>query len=380
MKVGISVGTGIGALLLTSGCSGVPQLYRPFPGKDAHIALAPKVNDIVRQIACELRNASLTHLNGRNYLVTALLNLQVDDTLHVTPSLSFINPLAAAKNSTILEALDVGGERRRTFTTTLYLETNELIKIRQHGELGTSITSNPTCNDKALYSLSGDIGLTDIVRDGVGSYLVRYGDFEPHADAGANKPLFGSTVQFAVNRTVTALGPIWTLKRFKGPGGSAGLLNGKQLGTDTLTITFALIENNKEAVEVALNNVKNQQKLRDQLAQRYQSLAVRNLTTQQRLAKFVKLLQRQLSLSPNAQKSTGAMLQAQNEIEKGRVAQQEVENARAELDRANRELEKAKDDAERTAEQSQRSVRDATAAGQTLLNNMILQNLSVSPR
>lgn len=64
--------------MAAGGCAGVPRLYPPAATERA---LAPKVNDIVAQVACELRKASRTHLVGRNYFVTALLNLQVDDTL-----------------------------------------------------------------------------------------------------------------------------------------------------------------------------------------------------------------------------------------------------------------------------------------------------------
>ncbi|HEX8554785.1 MAG TPA: hypothetical protein VF695_08775 [Sphingomonas sp.] len=368
-----------GCLSLLVGCAGVPQLYRPSADKPT-TTLAPKVDDIVHQIACELRDASRTHLKGRNYLVTLLLTLQVDDTLHLTPSLSFINPLATAgTNSTVLEALDVGGERRRTFTTTMLLETKEFLK----GSVDASIeagTASPSCNGKKLYNLSGELGLRDIVRDGVASYLVRYGDLEVHPDIEANKTLFGSTVQFAVNRTVTALGPVWTMTTFKGPGGSAGLVNGKRLGTDTLIVTFALQSNDPAAIETALQAVRSRQEARDRNAERYQGLAAANLIAEQRETDARETLARQTRLLGGGRKSSAERLAAELATTEAQQARQRLDTAREELDRANDELERARAEARIVSERNERSSAAAALAGQSLLNTMILQNLNIQPR
>jgi len=378
------LGLNCGALILVSGCAGVPRLYDRAP---EGAILAPKVEDIVRQIACELGHASRTQMKGRDYVITALLNLQVIDTLHVTPSLSFISPLSAPNtNFTLGESLDVGGERKRSFTTTLVLHSAEFQK--ENGNLPAysdkdpqkSINKSPCAGDK-LYSLAGNLGLSEIVRDGLGSYLIRYGDANVHADDTQVKALFGSTIEFAVNRTVSALGPVWTLTSFKGPGGSGGLLNGKSLGTDTLTITFSLVSNHPEALAAALQRVRDLEAARTRSLEAVENSAIVNVAAQEKAVSAKRTLRRLQEFGVRPNKSAAVELEEANRtIDDADAAQRNLDNARAERDRATRELENARMEAARATEQKGKAVENAATAGQTLLNYMILQNLNVTPR
>jgi hypothetical protein len=356
--------------MLLGGCAGVPRLYRP-DRQNPQTALAPKVDDIIHQIACELQVASNRHLKGRNYIITVFLNLQVDDALHITPSLSFINPFErAGTSSTILEAADLGGERRRTFTTTLFLESKELIK---------GFDPSKPCNDAKLYRLDGELGLSEIVRDGAGAYLVRYGDRKIHPDVDKTFPLFGSTILFAVNRTVSALGPIWTFKRFKGPGGNAGLLNGKVLNTDSLTITFSLQSNDVGVIEAALQRLNREQGLYLEAASGFEKVATANVAAQERAVTAQKVISSKGRKPANFVKSA-EVKKAEADIAAAQQAGRNLEGARAALDAARLRLNAAKSEAADTAAKNEQPTERAVDAGQRLLNTMILQNLNVQPR
>jgi hypothetical protein len=214
-----------------AGCAGVPDLY-----PDSKPS-APRVNDIARQISCELYSGtSISPLADGKYFVTVLLTLQVDDNVDFTPSLGFISPLSGAmENVTTTVSGDLGGARRRTFTATYTLDATAL---KDHGAqwCGKFQAANKT------YKLDGTLGLNEVVEDGLGIINPARPALHvpsPSTPADKSAPSFGSYIQFIITRSMTGLGPVWTVKRFKGPGGSTGLFNAKRLDTDSVLITFA---------------------------------------------------------------------------------------------------------------------------------------------
>ena len=220
------------AIPLLASC-GVPRLYAP-PKLEARVdpaklpsakTMAPKVADIVDEIACELGAAGVNQLHNTPYSVLVFLTLEVDDNLDLTPSVSLINPLAVTGEvETNTLSADLGGARKRTFTTSYYLDTTKL---------PTVCASNR--NEKKLYKLSGSLDLFEIARDGAG--VLDKGSIQKPQDPKLVST-FGSTVQFTITRQLSSLGPLWTLKRFKGPSGSNGLINGKRLSVDSVVFTF----------------------------------------------------------------------------------------------------------------------------------------------
>jgi hypothetical protein len=51
----------------------------------------------------------------------------------------------------------------------------------------------------------------------------------------SGKGVFGGSIQFLVTKSLTSLGPTWSLVNFKGPGG----VTASQINTDSLTLAFA---------------------------------------------------------------------------------------------------------------------------------------------
>jgi hypothetical protein len=198
----------------------------------------PTVDAIVDHIACEVvRSDAVTKPDNNrslnDYVVTVLLTLQVDDSADLTPSLGLTQPLKkpAVSLVTTLNA-DLGGARQRMFTSSYSFNVSDLLnKGRSCG--------NPS---EYLYSLEGDLQINEIINDGLNVTDVTKHDFVIRLPANVSDrsgPSFGSKVQFVVTQSISDFGPVWTLKYFKGPGGSNGLLNGKRLDTDSVLITFA---------------------------------------------------------------------------------------------------------------------------------------------
>ena len=61
--------------------------------------------------------------------------------------------------------------------------------------------------------------------------------------------VFGGSVQFLVTKSVSALGPTWSLVHFKGPGG----INLSEINTDKMTLAFAKGENAGKPLDVVVN-------------------------------------------------------------------------------------------------------------------------------
>jgi len=127
---------------------------------------------------------------------------------------------------------DLGGARQRMFTSSYSFNVSDLLN------------RGKACDKpkEDLYSLEGDLQINEIIKDGLNVTDPTKHDFVirlPANVADKSGPSFGSKVQFVITQSVSNFGPVWTLKYFKGPGGSNGLFNGKRLDTDSVLITFA---------------------------------------------------------------------------------------------------------------------------------------------
>jgi hypothetical protein len=224
--------------------------------------IAPKVQDVIDEISCELKWAKV----APNMLITVNVTLQVEDTMDVTPSITFTHMFSGTgRMRTVVALADAGGDRKRSFTTTAYLNSNYLhsadcaeptlsFRTADHriGEKKlTSISPAVAANQpdgKAfkigrdrLFTLTGDLRIAEIVRDGQASIAQQFHLMEKPDTTAKTIPTFGATVAFTVTENLTALGPEWTLSTIKYPSDAKGLCNGKRVRTDTLILTFAEI-------------------------------------------------------------------------------------------------------------------------------------------
>ena len=213
MKFGAWV-CGAGILAVVGGCSGVPQLDVPSGLTVAHI---------IDKIQCEVWEARRTHkgLRDKQWTVVANLTLQVDDSVGLTPTVSFIHPFATAGTSfTFGASAALKGARQR-----IYVEQVEI--------LVNDVKERSCRSAKDDFSLTGNLGIVETV--GLAMRSLDPNDaarFMPDAD----KDAFGQTIQFAVTKNVSAVGPTWTLVHFTGPG---GLFGAERIDTHRLIIAFA---------------------------------------------------------------------------------------------------------------------------------------------
>ena len=216
-KLRRSVVAAVLACSTLGGCSTVPRLVldprrfnrsRGLPTSSiTSLARSPDLQD-------------LSTLKSGKYLATVLLTLQVDDTIDFTPSLAETQLIPKPATLQVVTTLsgDIGGARRRTFTSSYSIDLTQL---------GSSANCRAASEEK-LYDLRGDLGLSEIIADGLASQndgLVPGGSDSaiitaPKSATDKSGPSFGSTVQFIVTNSMTAFGPVWTLKYFKGPGGN----------------------------------------------------------------------------------------------------------------------------------------------------------------
>jgi hypothetical protein len=216
--------TAVVLTIFVAGCTNIPQLDIPSPFTVAHI---------VDQIQCEISRAAGKHLRLKTeqWIAVADLTLQVDDSVDLVPKVSVIEPLATeGTNFTFGASAQLKRARQRIYTETIIIPFNKDNKKACH-------------TVKDLYDLTGDLGITETVALGLGSFDQEdVVEFPVTADL---KTAFGHTVQFVITKNVSGVGPIWTLVRFVGPGAFFGA---ERVDTHKLIISFA--QGSKTAVVV----------------------------------------------------------------------------------------------------------------------------------
>jgi hypothetical protein len=196
-------------------CSNIPQYDTPSQFTVAHI---------IDQIQCEVAQAARYFPNPKLWWAAIDLTLQVDDSVDLNPKVSFIQPLKLAGQSFTFDAgAQLKRERQR-----IYAETLELQVSRAHAKACDIL--------KDSFDLTGNLGIVETVRTGVGSYDGSDGvSFQISDD---KKSAFGQTIQFVVTKNVSGVGPTWTFTHFTGPG---GLFGAERVDTHKLIISFAQV-------------------------------------------------------------------------------------------------------------------------------------------
>jgi hypothetical protein len=230
MKTNPSIAASLGLCACTFALSacGVPDLnLGPPPNPTANEsdiaanARGGRVNQVIERVICELTNAAVDEPGLRRYVAVGEMTLKVEDGIGLTPSLSLINPLpiAGTSESTVASA-EVSRGRIRSYTHDFAILMKDLPQKK--------------CDPRTGSSLTGDLGLAEIVRAGLSGTAITEGG----AWRLKEKSYFASTVTFSF-KTAASGGPSVSRSRFKGYGGNNGLANMSRTGTDSLTISFA---------------------------------------------------------------------------------------------------------------------------------------------
>ncbi len=210
-----------------SGCASVPSLEFRRPGSEASTRL-------ISHALCEISSAkTFEDMQRANYTLAIAMTIKAEDNVGATPSLNFLAPSLA--NASFSRQLLVGGElskkRERTLTENVEIKLGRLTKEaackvvegRGYGEFGIS---------EVLERRAFLPELTPLKDEPPQSERARY-------YAVLNEPVtsFGSQVQFTVKWGLAG-GPYFVRRRFKGPS-DKGFLNTSRSDVSTLLVAFA---------------------------------------------------------------------------------------------------------------------------------------------
>lgn len=236
----------IGAALI-GGCSLTPG-FDSLTASSSNVA--PTVDQLIDHIQCEIvdvekgkgiqtdeEKQALNKFLSQSYIVYATLTLDVTNSQGLSPSLNFINPyVVAGTNVTQMLGGQITGMQHRNINPsfTLDLDPKNIDPVRSQ-----------KCSEAAgTFGLSGDLGIKELILAGVqrsteADFMFPFpSSTEMGAIKAATAPAFASTIDFTVNYSFNA-GPVWTLKHFKGPSGSSGLVSAGRIDKDTLVLSFA---------------------------------------------------------------------------------------------------------------------------------------------
>jgi hypothetical protein len=196
----------------------------------------PTVMTIVQRVECEIRDmvrddmgdtdVISSHrrflLNG-DYDVAVSLSLDVTESGGLAPTLSYMEPLSKVATFMFSGGATLSEARDHNFTENIQLSVR---KIYIDWKSKTNLHDCPAAPET---NLAGTLNLLD---------FVAMADSTPDLDENeaAPKQVFGGFIQFTVTKNLTAVGPTWSLKHFKGPGGLANL---SKVNLDKVTLAFA---------------------------------------------------------------------------------------------------------------------------------------------
>ncbi len=217
----------VGICLMAGGCAGPPSFDTP---SDITVA------QVVDHVVCEVREAWAQAWEGhapdpnhfKNWVAVANLYLQVDDSGSIAPTLTYINPLAMMTSFMFGGTASVQSQRQRIYTQ------NVTIQLLQTPDDPTAARCiKPLVKEFNPYNLEGDIGIKEVVNK---AFTTMYSDSKTLPKSPQTSTAFGESLQFVLVKSLTAVGPTWTLTHFKGPG---GFLNASRTDTHKLIISFA---------------------------------------------------------------------------------------------------------------------------------------------
>lgn len=194
---------------------------------------APTVRNIVDRVTCELAQALTATPNARSVFidndieVAVQLSLSVTDTGSLTPALKFIDSPALSVNV----GAKVQQSRQQNYFQKLFYSMRDLDKqITTHQRVGGRDIR--VCPSEITTNLTGTLGIRENFELAMTSTSHLNWDSKLSGVDGA----FGGFVEFNVEKNLNAVGPTWTLRRFQGPGGLAGL---SRTNVDKISFAFA---------------------------------------------------------------------------------------------------------------------------------------------
>jgi hypothetical protein len=259
------------ALMACAGCA-VPQYDVPYDNG------LPTVQSLIKHIKCELtglvgkpvhrgpgrfEDSIEQKLLAGDYDVQVTLELEVNDTGGLTPSITFMEPITKLISFSLGASATLSESRDHHFTDNFQLSMRQLYADGQT-ELDERLLKCPK-GDDSDGDLASTLGLKDNLHRTLGIRdFVKMGFDTERLETGPPKPAqqqitpittateaFGGVITFVVTKNVSGVGPTWTTTRWKGPGGLIGL---SEVNTDKLTLGFAPGPNAGTKVPLNISN------------------------------------------------------------------------------------------------------------------------------
>ena len=228
----------LAALLSLAGLGGCAPNYVALdvPKADTPLGPRPRTDTITHRIRCELARLVDPNVNPytaneyTQYLVDVQLTLDVTDDGSLAPTFAYTNGLFSLGGGAKLDY-----SRDSSFTADLLYSLGAIARetaIERAGNNGVlPADSDYACPAVWQTNLDGELGLTTAGLMGLRTNDVNTGDSLGKTAA------FGGQIQFIVTKNLNGVGPTWTLKSFKGPGGLAGI---SEVNTDKIVFAFAM--------------------------------------------------------------------------------------------------------------------------------------------
>jgi hypothetical protein len=241
------------SLLALSGCYDISDLDVAAEAPSREGYYRPSVESIVQRLKCELapladKTRDINLMQG-DWVAVAQLTLDVVDDGSLAPTFGYTNGLFSFGGGA---KLDISREQNVVvdLSFSMKLIANEIeIERRgiERGHIGAVGTPRFACPGVDT-NLSGQLGLTSTA-----DMAYRAEFLNRNVAATANTGIFGGYVQFIVTKNLNAVGPTWTLKHFKGPGGFGGI---SQVNTDKVVFAFAQVQPADKGASKAIESAK----------------------------------------------------------------------------------------------------------------------------
>jgi len=211
------------------------------------------VRDPLQEGPVSIKNPDENALLTGDYDVQVTLELEVNDSGGLTPSVTFMEPITKLISFSLGGSATLSESRDHHFTDNFQLSMRRLYADAQvpkpllvcptdGGNLGRTLGVKD--------NLGGTLGIRDFVSMGFETDrpppaptppvtpkpAQQQQPYQQTASISAATEAFGGVITFLITKNVSGFGPTWTTTRWKGPGGLVGF---SQVNTDKLTLAFA---------------------------------------------------------------------------------------------------------------------------------------------
>jgi hypothetical protein len=217
----------------------------------------PTVSSTIKHIKCELtdlvrdplqegsgpiKNAFEQDLLNGDYDVQVTMELEVNDTGGLMPSITYMDPISKVISFSLGGSATLSESRDHHFTDNFQLSMRQL-----YADAQMKPTQAPGSCPTGDSNLAGTLGVRDFVVMGFQTDRLppevkqksaeqQQTSQQQGASSTTATEAFGGVITFVVTKNVSGFGPTWTTTRWKGPGGLVGL---SEVNTDKLTLAFA---------------------------------------------------------------------------------------------------------------------------------------------